>query len=524
MKYNHLTKWDTLIALALLVIALIWGLGILDKGHVWGDDFAGYMLHAQTLVEGDFEQMQLRNAILHPSPRSFEEGVINDSPLAYVWGLPMVLSFVYRLVGYDAPMGETIIYYKIPGAVFFALFAGMLYLFYRRRFSAGVSLFLTFMLCGHRRVFGDVNNVMTDIPCLAASMASLLGMEIFVGETRAGRKALYGVLLGVALWYTAVVRLNGISVVLCVLLGQTLYFARIWKTEHRRLLHLLPWALFGLLYLLVRLYLPEVDSNASDVASVTLGRIKGNILYYYGLMQGFFAQMLPAWMPGRNFLHLAMYVLIIVGLVARGWRREEIHLSILLCGTGAVLLMLPYEQDVRYLFGILPLMLLFAGYGAAAVACWVGHRVRSACARRAVVCTGAVVMLAASLLRAGELAAWKWNWQQGGGRESLYEAYHPVSRDIYAYISEHVEEDAVIAYIKPRVLYLNTGRMGFVTGVNGHHFYDADYILTFQGREDEVGAIIWPELDAELTLVYENPGYELYRISDTYKALRYENE
>ena len=60
MKYNHLTKWDTLIALALLVIARIWGLGILDKGHVWGDDFAGYMLHAQTLVEGDFEQMQLQ--------------------------------------------------------------------------------------------------------------------------------------------------------------------------------------------------------------------------------------------------------------------------------------------------------------------------------------------------------------------------------------------------------------------------------------------------------------------------------
>ena len=257
----------------------------------------------------DFEQMQLRNAILHPSPRSFEEGVINDSPLAYVWGLPMVLSFVYRLVGYDAPMGETIIYYKIPGAVFFALFAGMLYLFYRRRFSAGVSLFLTFMLCGHRRVFGDVNNVMTDIPCLAASMASLLGMEIFVSETRAGRKALYGVLLGVALWYTAMVRLNGISVVLCVLLGQTLYFTRIWKTEHRRLLHLLPWAVFGLLYLLVRLYLPEVDSNASDVASVTLGRIKGNILYYYGLMQGFFAQMLPALFGGLG-----------VAFVSKNWK------------------------------------------------------------------------------------------------------------------------------------------------------------------------------------------------------------
>ena len=524
MKYNHLTRRDALIALMLLVVALIWGLGILDKGHVWGDDFAGYMLHAQTLVEGDFEQMQLRNAILHPSPRSFEEGVVNDSPLAYVWGLPMVLSLVYRLVGYDAPVGETIIFYKIPGAVFFALFAGVLYLFYRRRFSLAASLFLTFMLCGHSGVFGEVNSVMTDIPCMAASVAALLGMEVFACEARTRRKTLYGVLLGVVLWYTAVVRLNGMSVVIGVLLSHVLYLAHAYKTEKNRLLHLLPWALFACLYLLVRLCLPEVDSNTSDMAGVTLNRIKDNILYYYGLMQRFFGGMLPAWMPGRNCLHLAVYALMAAGLIARGWRSAEIHLTILLCGTGAALLALPYEQDLRYLFGILPLMLLFAGYGMAALVRAAGRCVRSVCVRRAAVCAGTALMLAVSLLRMGDLAAWKQEWKNSGGRERLYEAYHAASKDIYAYISEQVEEDAVIAYIKPRVLYLNTGRMGFVTGVNGHHFYDADYILTFQDRADEVGAIIWPELDAELTLVYENPGYELYRISDAYRAIRYEKE
>ena len=355
-------------------------------------------------------------------------------------------------------------------------------------------------------------------------MAALLGIEVFVSETRTRRKTMYGALLGAALWYTAVVRLNGMSVVIGVLLSHVLYLARAYKTEKNRLLHLLPWALFACLYLLVRLCLPEVDSNTSDMAGVTLNRIKDNILYYYSLMQRFFGGMLPAWMPGRNCLHLAVYALMAAGLIDRGWRSAEIHLTILLCGTGAALLALPYEQDVRYLFGILPLMLLFAGYGMAALVRAAGRCVRSARVRRAAVCVGTASMLAVSLLRMGDLSAWKQEWKNSGGRERLYEAYHTASKDIYAYISEQVEEDAVIAYIKPRVLYLNTGRMGFVTGVNGHHFYDADYILTFQDRADEVGAIIWPELDAELTLVYENPGYELYRISDAYRALRYEKE
>lgn len=517
-------KRDALTALVLFALTLVVGLGFLDKGHVWGDDFAGYILQAQSLVEGDIEGMMERTAVLHPSPRSFDEGVIDDSPLCYVWGLPMVLSLVYRLVGYDAPAGDAIIYYKIPGVVFFACLAAVLFLFYRRRFGYAVSLFLSFMLLSHNRVFGDINQVMTDIPCMAASMTSLLGVELFVGERREGRRAAIGVLLGVAMWYTAVVRLNGMTVIGCVLLFHALALMKERGAAKRLALHALPWAVFAVLYGVTYMILPEANSNASHMASVTLGRIKDNVLYYYGLMEAFFAEMLPSWAPGRNCLHLAMYALVALGLIDRGWRRSEIHLSILLCGTGVVLLTLPYGQDVRYMFNILPLMLLFAAYGAAVLLRMAAGVVKSAALRRAGVLFGCALMLAVAVLRMGDLAAWRVDMQAQGGRERLYEAYHPSSKEVYAYISEHVEEDAVIAYIKPRVLYLNTGRMGLMVGVNGHHFYDADYVLTFQGRSDDLGYMIWPELLEELTLVYENHEYELYRISDAYRSLRYEQE
>lgn len=520
MKYNHLTRRDALIALLLTLVTLIGGLGSLDKGHEWGDDFAGYMLHAQTLVNGDFDAMAQRNAVLHPSPRSFEEGVVDDSPLVYVWGLPMALSFVYRLVGYDAPVGDTIIYYKIPGAVFFALFAGVLFLFYRRRFSFAVSLFLAFMLCSHRRVFGDLNNVMTDIPCMAAAMATLLGMELFLSETHAGRRQALGASLGIAMWYTAIVRLNGITVLYCVLLCQALVVLTRREKGKALLAHALPWAVFLALYAVTYWILPQPNSNASDMASVTINRIKDNVLYYYGLMSSFVGDMLPSWVPGRQHLHLAMYPLIALGLLGRGWRREEVHLSILLCGTGAVLLALPYGQDVRYMFNILPLMLMFTAYGAAVLARAIIRMADGGKIRRALAMIVCALMVIVAGLRVCDLGAYAKAWQQAGGRERLYDAYHSASKEMYAYIREHVEEEAVIAYIKPRVLYLNTGRMGMMIGVNGHHFYDADYILTFRGRSDELGAMIWPELDAELTLVYENHEYELYRISDAYRSLR----
>ena len=522
LQWNDLSRRDVLTTLVIFVLTLVLGLGILNRGHAWGDDFAGYILHAQALVEGDIEEMAQRNAVLHPSERTFEEGVIDDSPLVYVWGLPMVLSLVYRLVGYDAPMGSAIIYYKVPGVVFFALFAGVLFLFYRRRFSYAVSLFLTFILISHKQIYCEVNNILTDVPCLAAAFVSLLVVELFEKEPRLLHKLLLSFLLGVSAWYTAIVRLNGVTVLYCVLCYQ-LFEVIGNRVKGKKLIYeLLPWIVFGVLYAATYCVLPEPNSNTSHMSGFTLDRIKNNILDYYALMESFVGDTLPQWVPGRKYLHLVVYVLIAAGLVDRGWRQKEIHLSVLLCGTGAVLLTLPYAQGLRYMFNILPLMGLFAVYGAAAIFRIACGAIRTEKNGRAVVWALYGLMLAVSLMRAGDLVKWKIDDIRNGGREQLYEAYHPASRDIYAYIGEYVEEDALIAYMKPRVLYLNTGRMGFMVGVNGHHFYDADYLLTFRNFADELGGIVWPELREELTLVYENHEYELYRISDAYRSLRNE--
>ena len=70
----------------------------------------------------------------------------------------------------------------------------------------------------------------------------------------------------------------------------------------------------------------------------------------------------------------------------------------------------------------------------------------------------------------------------------------------------------MIAYYKPRALYLNTNRVSFQPTVNGHDVYDAQYLL----MTNEPGDISQMEIDAALAerleAVYENGTYTLYRI------------
>ena len=81
------TRRDALTALALLVLALALGAGAMDIGHVWGDDFAGYLLEGRAIAQGRLEEQAQLNAILHPSERAFG-GRREEGPLVYALGLP----------------------------------------------------------------------------------------------------------------------------------------------------------------------------------------------------------------------------------------------------------------------------------------------------------------------------------------------------------------------------------------------------------------------------------------------------
>ena len=91
------------------------------------------------------------------------------------------------------------------------------------------------------------------------------------------------------------------------------------------------------------------------------------------------------------------------------------------------------------------------------------------------------------------------------------DVYSPEAIEIYRYIEQEIPEDKVIAFPKPRALYLNTGRLSFRPGVNGHALEDADYYLLTTFRFGDFLPLDLSEVNK--TVVYENAGYTLYKLN-----------
>ena len=63
------------------------------------------------------------------------------------------------------------------------------------------------------------------------------------------------------------------------------------------------------------------------------------------------------------------------------------------------------------------------------------------------------------------------------GDRDRNDVYTNEAIEIYKYIRENTAEDAIIAFAKPRALYMNTQRRSFRPEINGHKVEDADYFL-----------------------------------------------
>lgn len=501
-------RCDLLVAVALALLTLLLSLGMMDRGHQWSDDFAGYMLEARAIAEGTVREQVELNEVLHPSRRDYGKDKA-DGPLAYVWGLPMMLSVIYRLVGYDVPQGMNIIWFKLPGVLMLAASAAIAYLFFRRRFCRAASAGLSVLLCLNCEMLTESSYVQTDIPCMAVSLLALLLIEVFLEQKRAGRRLMTGIALGAAMWFACELRLNGKTVAAVIALAQAIGLLREKPRGRVVLLHALPWIVMAALWGVTRLFLPAATSNTSHIAGGPNWWILHNIRAYDEEISRWLVRMLPKGMPLASGVRFLFYALVLVGMAAHGLK-QNLHLTVLVAGTMAVLFLLPYYQGLRYMFNILPLLLMFAACGAGTLA---DGLARHPTARSAVRGIFGVVLALMVLGTAQWTADQEARHLRAGGADQRYDAYSDRLTDMYSYIYGQTEKDAVIAFFKPRLLYLNTERVSFAPDIAGHRLTDADYILLASDPAlDYVREGISPGLWARMALVYDNGGYELYRI------------
>lgn len=120
----------------------------------------------------------------------------------------------------------------------------------------------------------------------------------------------------------------------------------------------MPYLLFAIIVLVTEhLWLAPATPNISDLGKTA----EENIIQYYQQMIFEYFDGLPR-LPFKG----AGYVLIaacLIGIVVKGFNRTNLHLTLLLAGTLVVALNLPYTNGQRYLYNVLPLMVMYVVYG-----------------------------------------------------------------------------------------------------------------------------------------------------------------
>lgn len=468
MTYNR-RDWLTAVALT-LVIAILAACAVTPGITDWGDDFAGYINEGMAIADGRFQEQTALNYEQHPSALTREA---RDNRLVYVWGYPLAQALVYKLVGFDRVNYTSVIWYKAPLVISLALLAGVLYLLFRRRFDWTVSVFLALLFCVSGSLYIEINRLYSDLMFLFVSSLALLLMECYADHSE---NMILGLGYGIALWLTHETRLNGMAICAAAALGHVCRQGKGFISPKALWRSLYPYMTFVLLCIVSEhLWLAPATPNISDVGTATGKEISNNLKFYWNLIFRYFSDLPGMTLPIVGYVMAALSAL---GIVVKGFNRQNLYLTVLMFGTFAVLILLPYDQGLRYVFNCLPILLMYAVYGAQLVMIGVRKVLRG---RKAVETVGLVLLYAivAELLffPCAAQAIRDYNNLTHWGEKTMYDVYTDEAIEAYRFIQANTPEDAVIAFVKPRALYMNTQRRSFNPGVNGHELMDADYYL-----------------------------------------------
>lgn len=510
--YSGYSKKDFLIAASIsLFILFFCGIQLTCGMPNWGgDDFAAYISEGIAISTGSFREQVAQNLLLHPSPLPIEAA---EGQLVYVWGFPLLLSIIHQIVGFDLTNYSTFLFYKIPSLCAFALMAGVLFLYYRRCFSAYTSAFLTLFFAANPELVISVNFLNVDIPFLFFCLATFLVSECFFSSlSNSGVKItryLLAIGLGILFWWTYETRLNGNTVLFIIAFSHLIHLhqLKIPFTFRNIFVNLLPYLLFVLLKVTSESILLPATSNLSDVGNLSFQIIWQNIRYYFELTNSYWLSLsgitqFPVW--------IIFSILTATGLFVQGVSAKHLHLTVLLIGTYLVLILLPYTQGLRYMFNILPILLLFCAYGGK----YIWDRLSQMLSIRENAKKRILIVISLLILCHVYIPGIRNGISNLETRQELLreDIYSSAAIDVYRYIQDNVDDDETIAFQKPRALYLNTGKSAFAPYVNSHNLYDADYFLA--------STVVFPYTDTDiiqreghnLTLIYENDVFSFYCI------------
>lgn len=408
----------------LLLVAGVYAATLHDDQN-WGDDFAQYILQARNI---------LQRRDMAETGYVYQAEIAELGPRTYPPGFPLLLAPVYGLAGVD------MLAFQAELAVLQLLALVVTYAVFRREVREPTALVLLFMLALSPYVIEFKREIRPDIAAWLGSWLFLLWVARRAGNgIREGAAA--GVLAGV---YTLLRTVGSLALV-------ALLIAHMLRPRYSRWFLLAAVGAALSIVAAARLVWGGGEESYLDqLSGWHFGLVPLNVHHYLmRAMRGFWAG--PSIGLGREeplpVLWLAALPLSVVGFVQRA-RRSDLLFECFFALQLAVVLAWPSRQELRFLYPILPLWLLYAGLG-------FEHLLTRLRRHAPALAQGVAVATAGGLLLIYGVRAAKIIAADGPAPDGPYTAS---AQELFEFVRARTPADATLVFFKPRALALYTGR------------------------------------------------------------------
>ena len=460
------------------------GSSTLTRGHEWGDDFASYIMQAQSILNGQTAEFVERNTF------TIFQSSIQIGPVAYPWGYPLILAPALFLNGVHA------LTLKLPGLFFFAGFLICLFLLINHRLTRTESLLLVSLFAFNPTLIKFLDQILSDIPFLFFIFLALLLMM----EVKAKQNTRENIFLGVVMFFAFFIRTTGIILLASFLVYQASCFYR--EQEERKALvktSAIVVLAFGLLWLLTSLIFPNGQgSYFEQLKGLTPAIFQENISGYFSVFEIFLGTG-PAW----TYIFYMLFIFFLIGAWAR--RITDQPLIIFFALYFMAMLFWPEWQGIRFIFPLLPIFIYFAFQGIRAIIQKLPEKYRQVLEA---VSYGFWLLIVGIFLFSSATRAYA-NLQDN---RKINGPFDPYSSDVYNYIKANTPPDSVIVFFKPRAMRLFTDRNTLMS-MDCERLLLGDYIVI--SKKAENSQVPPNEIDKcglALKNLFENQRFVVYEV------------
>lgn len=467
----------------IVLLNLVIGASTLTRGHDWGDDFASYIMQAQSILNGNTGEFIERNTFT-----IFKSSFL-IGPVAYPWGYPLILTPALLLKGVHP------LTLKLPGLVLFAGFLVCLYLLTKDRLTQTESLLLVSVFAFNPILVKFLDQILSDIPFLFFIFLGLLSiMRLKPSESSY-------LVVGTIIFFTFFIRTTGIILLASFLVHQAICFYH--EKEDRKTIFInsaLSILSFGILWFITAWVFPTVQgSYFEQLKGLTPAIFKENISYYFYLFESFFGAS-SIW----KYIYYALIPFFLIGV----WTRfqEDLLLVIFFVFYFCAILFWPELQGIRFIFPLLPIFVYLVFQGMKAVTTKVSENYRD-------VTLGAfhvfwLVVIGFFLFNSGSAA-----YVNLKDNRKINGPFDPYSSDVYNYIKAETPPDSVVAFWKPRAMRLFTDRDTFMS-TECDRLLLGDYaVISKKAENSQVPPDEIENCGLSIRNIFENQRFIIYEIA-----------